>query len=50
MNIIEAVKSGRYFKRPQDEAWMKYDPPPSCTFLKEDILAEVWITDMGPPF
>lgn len=46
MNIIEAIKSGKRFKRKSEIAWMSGDQ--LYNYVKADIIAEDWEVEPEP--
>jgi hypothetical protein len=51
MNLIEALKSGKRFKRPCLETWVDSGSKPrdQFYFYREDLIAEDWITEDDKP-
>ena len=47
MNIIEAVKSGRDFRRKNTDLWYSNNDSP-YKITKEDLLAEDWELEVAP--
>ncbi len=43
MNLIRAMKSGKYFRRPQQPTWFMPDHPNHIVLNREDVLARDWI-------
>jgi hypothetical protein len=46
VNLIEAIKSGRRFKRKSEIAWMSDDQ--LYNYVKADIIAEDWEIESQP--
>lgn len=46
MNIIEAIKSGKRFKRKSEIAWMSDDQ--LYNYVKADIIADDWEVESQP--
>lgn len=46
MNVIEAIKSGKRFKRRSEKAWMSDDQ--LYNYVKEDIIADDWEIEIQP--
>lgn len=45
MNLIEAIKSGKRFRRPESMFWI--DPlVGNCTFTTRDALSENWVLEI----